>query len=198
MRETRSQPVAGDGGPLDQIAPPHQVPPRGGIPVRAWQVPLHRVGEAVVDVEQDAGVDRVLYPIIAEAGGAERGEDGGAPGGGGGGAPAKGGGAGVWGRRGQEMGSPAGGGALPRPSCLPPPGEGGGGGGGGPDVERRPGGEDQAERGSGGEDSPRSAASPRSSRPKAAPSAADTVTSKRTSSEVPARCSAPRSSSVTW
>src|SRR2546430_9233695 len=45
--------------------------------------------------------------------------------------------------------------------------------------------------------SPRSAASPRSSRPRAAPSAAETVTSQRASSELPARSSAPRSSSVT-
>src|SRR5205085_567911 len=45
--------------------------------------------------------------------------------------------------------------------------------------------------------SPRSAAMPRSSRPRAAPSAAETVTSKRASSEWPARWSAARSSSVT-
>src|SRR5256884_2318232 len=44
--------------------------------------------------------------------------------------------------------------------------------------------------------SPRSAASPRSSRPSAAPSAAETVISKIASSELPARCRAVRSSSV--
>src|SRR6266571_4264878 len=47
-----------------------------------------------------------------------------------------------------------------------------------------------AERGTGGEDDARSALSPRWSRPTAAPSAADTVTSKRRSSELPARLSA--------
>ena len=35
-----------------------------------------RVGEAIVDVEQHARVDRVLNGIIADAGGAERGEVG--------------------------------------------------------------------------------------------------------------------------
>src|SRR2546425_1178002 len=144
MRETRSEPVAGDGGPLDQIAPPHQVPPRGGIPVRAWQVPLHRVGEAVVDVEQDAGVDRVLYPIIPDAGGAERGGVGGAPAGGretrggegsvwpggGGRRPPRGGrrgGLSRWGGGGRCR--PGGGGSAAPPASPPPEGEGAWGGG---------------------------------------------------------------------
>src|SRR5437667_93549 len=45
--------------------------------------------------------------------------------------------------------------------------------------------------------SPRNAASPRSSLPRAAPSAAATVTSNRASSELPARCRATTSASVT-
>src|SRR5207245_1210067 len=125
-------------------------------------------GEAVVDVEQDAGVDRVLDCLIADAGGAERGKVGGAH---------------VGGDEGEFLEE-----AERRPQLR---------------IERRRAPIRQYRRHQPvvllfvSQGHRRSAASASSRRPNGAPSAAETVISKRASSEVAARCSAPRSSSVT-
>src|SRR2546426_513201 len=167
---------------LELIAPSQQRAPRGRVAVRAGQMEAERIGEPVVEVEQHADLDRVLNALIAHAGGAE------------------------W----LHIGRPhvrLGPGAHRAAEEFRP-------------VKERlhyvrhtapahQGDEDElqalrqamavlhrAESHYSGS-SPRSAASPRSSRPSAAPSAAATVTSKRASSELPERCSAAMSPSVT-
>src|SRR5207237_567360 len=67
------QHAASGTGVLQPIAALHQRAPRGRVAVRPGQVPLHGIGQAVVDVEQHANLDRVLDALVAHAGGAERG-----------------------------------------------------------------------------------------------------------------------------
>ena len=56
---------------LELIAPSQQRAPRGRVAVRAGQIEAEGIGEPVVDVEQDADLDRVLNTLVAHAGGAD-------------------------------------------------------------------------------------------------------------------------------
>ena len=56
---------------LQLIAPSQQRAPRGRVAVRAGQIEAEGIGEPVVDVEQDADLDRVLNTLVAHAGGAD-------------------------------------------------------------------------------------------------------------------------------
>src|SRR5207237_9649995 len=63
---------------LQPVAPLHERAPRGRVAICAGQIPIHRVGETVVDIEEHARLDRVLDGFVAHARGAEWGQVGGA------------------------------------------------------------------------------------------------------------------------
>src|SRR6266566_3313040 len=52
---------------LNEVPSPHEVAARGRVAVAVRQVPAERIRQAIVNVEQDRGVDRVLDAFITHA-----------------------------------------------------------------------------------------------------------------------------------